>query len=562
MVDKSGLLSHFYVKIGGANAPEEFMRDIVTIDVESSLHLPDMATLVLRDTELRWVDDSKLAPGTPVEVAAEGQSGEQRIFDGEIVEIEPEFDKASQRLTVRAFDRLHRLGRGRHVRTFQNVSDSDLVKKLAQEAGLSAKVDKGSLVHEYVLQRGETNLEFLRLRAMSLGQLLFVEGKVLNCVVPPENAPAVELEWGKSMSRFVPRLTTIGQVDEVLARGWDPKTRQELLGQAKKGNSAPKVGDGRGGGEVAKQAYSIAAQELLLDTPIRSQATADQVAQAAADRIASRFIEAQGTCAGNPALRAGARAHVVAAGERFSGHYLVTAATHRYSAAGGYSTEFNASGLHPATLLDLLRPEQTATPMVGLMVGVVTDNRDPDGQGRVKVKYPCWSPEHASDWARVVAVGGGNERGIEYLPEVNDEVLVGFEMGDHHFPYILGGLWNGRDATPKPQGEVLADGKVRRRIIRSRTGHMITLDDESGAGGVTIEDRKGNVINLDSKKDMITIEVKGDATVKSKGALSLQSDQSITIKATQNIEISGMGIKVDGGSATVDVKGTMINLNS
>jgi uncharacterized protein involved in type VI secretion and phage assembly len=554
MADKSGLLSHFYVKLGGANAPDDFMRDIITIDVESSLHLPDMATLVLHDTGLRWVDDNRLAPGVTVEVAAEGPHGEQTLFDGEIVELEPEFDASIQRLTVRAFDRLHRLARGRHVRTFQNVSDADLVKKLAREAGLDAKVDAASLVHPYLLQRGETNLEFLRGRALSLGQLLYVQGKTLHCVAPPENAPAVPLEWGKTMSRFLPRLTTIGQVEEVLARGWDPDQRRELLGQARKGRSAPRVGDGRGGGEVAKQAFQIAAQEVLLDTPIRSQATADQAAQAAADRVASRFIEAQGTCAGNPALRAGARATIDAVGQRFGGDYLVTAATHRYGANVGYSVEFSASGLHPATLLDLLRGEESHRPMVGLMIGVVTDNRDPDNHGRVKVKYPCWSAEHASDWARVVAVGGGPERGIEFLPEVNDEVLVGFEMGDHHFPYILGGLWNGRDEPPLPQAQVVEEGRVRRRVVRSRTGHTIVFDDENGGGGITIEDRKGNTIALDSKKDALTIEVKGDATVKARGSLTLQ--------ATRAIEIKGMGVKIDGGSGTVDVKGSLINLNS
>ena len=186
----------------------------------------------------------------------------------------------------------------------------------------------------------------------------------------------------------------------------------------------------------------------------------------------------------------------------------------------------------------------------GLVIGIVTDNQDPKGYGRVKVKYPWLSGEHASDWARVVAPGAGDQRGIEFLPEVNDEVLVGFEMGDVHYPYVLGGLWNGKDALPK---KVTNGGKVEQRIIRSRTGHMITLDDSDGGGGVTIEDKNGNKIMLDSGANKLTITVQGDASLKAQG--------NLTLEAQGQVQIKGMGVKVDGGAATVDVKGSMINLN-
>jgi uncharacterized protein involved in type VI secretion and phage assembly len=120
------------------------------------------------------------------------------------------------------------------------------------------------------------------------------------------------------------------------------------------------------------------------------------------------------------------------------------------------------------------------------VVGIVTDLQDPEGQGRVKVKYPWFSEDHASFWARIAIVGGGSGRGVQFLPEVNDEVLIGFEMGDMHHPFILGGLWNGKDAPPKKTGEVVNGGKVQERLIKSRTGHLIILDDKDGAGGITV----------------------------------------------------------------------------
>jgi uncharacterized protein involved in type VI secretion and phage assembly len=179
----------------------------------------------------------------------------------------------------------------------------------------------------------------------------------------------------------------------------------------------------------------------------------------------------------------------------------------------------------------------------------------------VKVKYPWLAPDHASDWARVVVPGGGSARGIAFLPEVNDEVLVGFELGDVHHPYVIGGLWNGQDKPPGDKSKVVSGGKVEQRVIRSRAGHTVTLDDSNGAAGITIEDKNGNVVFLDSTTDALRIKVKGDVVVEAQGSLSLKSRGKLSLDAQGAVEIKGMGVTVDGGPGTVSVKGTVINLN-
>ena len=552
MPDSTNLLSQIYVKIDGADPPDGFMRDLLEVTVENSLHLPDVATLVLHDARLHWIDEDSLSPGKTIQVTARVERQEKSLFDGEIVEIEPDFEASTQRLMVRAFDRLHRLSRGRHVRSFLNMSDGDLVQKIAQEVGLQAQAGPTSQVHPYVFQNDETNLEFLQGRAAALGYLLYVQDKTLHCEAPKASGKAIELEWGVTLQEFRPRLTTIGQVDSITVRGWDPTAKQEIVGQARNGQGAPQVGQSKNGSELAHSAFNLDTQTLVVDRPIRTQTAADKLAQAVADRQAERFIEAEGACTGNPAMIAGASVQIKAVGDRFSGTYFVTGAVHVYNARQGYSTRFSVSGQQPSTLFSLLtREEEAVVPVpAGLVIGIVTDNQDPKGYGRVKVKYPWLSGEHASDWARVVAPGAGDQRGIEFLPEVNDEVLVGFEMGDVHYPYVLGGLWNGKDALPK---KVTNAGKVEQRIIRSRTGHMITLDDSDGGGGVTIEDKNGNKVMLDSGANKLTITVQGDASLKAQG--------NLTLEAQGQVQIKGMGVKVDGGAATVDVKGSMINLN-
>src|SRR6266567_5356595 len=322
MPDNSNLLSQIFVQINGAEVTDELMGDLLEVIVENSLHLPDVATLVLHDARLHWIDDASLVPGKAIQVSAKTGRQEKLLFDGEIVEIEPDFEPSTQQLRVRAFDRLHRLSRGRHVRSFLNASDDDLVKKVAQETGLQAKVGPTSQVHPYVFQNNETNLAFLQRRAAALGYLLYVQGKTLHCEAPQSNGQPVELEWGVTLREFRPRLTTIGQVDSVTVRGWNPTTKQEIVGQARKGQGAPQVGQAPSGGDLAHSAFNINAQTLVADRPIRAQAIADTLAQAVADRQAGCFIEADGICSGDPSLVAGASIKIKAVGDRFSGTYF------------------------------------------------------------------------------------------------------------------------------------------------------------------------------------------------------------------------------------------------
>jgi phage protein D len=549
-MSQDSLLSEIEVMLNGSQAPTGFIEDLLEATIENSLHLPDMATLVLYDQKLSWVDDARLAPGKALQVLFRSGKIQHTVFDGEIVEIEPNFDRGIQRLTIRAFDRMHRLARGQHARSFMNVSDSDLVRKLAEEVQLSAQVDTTATVHPYVFQQNESNLTFLQRRAAALGYLLYVQGKTLYCKAPRSTQAAVTLEWGQTLNEFHPRLTTIEQIETLEARGWDPAQKQPVVStvSASAGIGLAKTGQPGNGGTLVQSAFHMSTRLLVADRPVRTQAQADQLARAAANRQAGRFIEAEGSCYGNPKLVAGVPVSITKVGQRFSGTYFATSTTHTYS-IDGYQTSFTVSGLHPSTLASTLVENDERNVLSGLVIGIVTDNQDPEGYGRVKVKYPWLAEDQSSDWARVVTPGGGNKRGLEFLPEVNDEVLVGFELGDIQYPYVLGGLWNGRDAIPE---RVVEAGQVQKRLLRSRTGHTITLDDSDSGGGITIEDKNGNKVVLDSASNKLSISVKGDASIEAQGNMTLQ--------ATGQLQLKGNGVTIDGGAGNTEVKGLIINI--
>ncbi|HEY9605878.1 MAG TPA: phage baseplate assembly protein V [Allocoleopsis sp.] len=194
----------------------------------------------------------------------------------------------------------------------------------------------------------------------------------------------------------------------------------------------------------------------------------------------------------------------------------------------------------------------------GVVIGIVTNNQDPEKLGRVKVKFPWLSDRDESYWARIATLMAGKDRGTFFLPEVDDEVLVVFEHGNLQFPYILGALWNGKD-TPPVTNE---DGKNNVRIIKSRSGHVIRLNDEDGKETIEIIDKsQKNSLIIDTTKNTITLSTDKDITLSApQGTIELDA-QKIEIKSSADTKIeSGAGMDIKA-NATMNVKGATINLN-
>jgi uncharacterized protein involved in type VI secretion and phage assembly len=187
------------------------------------------------------------------------------------------------------------------------------------------------------------------------------------------------------------------------------------------------------------------------------------------------------------------------------------------------------------------------------MIGLVTDNKDPEKLGRVKVKIPVLKEDEVSGWAPIIMLGAGKNRGWFFIPEPDDEVLVLFEQGHMDRPLIVGALWNGKD---KPH-ESNSDGKNGRRVIKSRAGSRIIFDDDKNE--LIIEDGGGaGYIKFEAGSNKITIEAKqGDVCFQApSGDLTIVAQEAQLI-ATQNVEIhagstmalgAGANITVDGGS--------------
>jgi uncharacterized protein involved in type VI secretion and phage assembly len=192
----------------------------------------------------------------------------------------------------------------------------------------------------------------------------------------------------------------------------------------------------------------------------------------------------------------------------------------------------------------------------GVAIAIVTQNKDDDGLGRVKVRFPWKEDSSESYWARLATPMAGKERGLLMIPEVGDEVLVAFEREDVRFPFILGSLWNGKEKPPVAND----DGKNDKRMLKSRKKHYLLFDD--GAKGVvelvhekgrkirlddtgfTVQDEKGNTVKVDSDSGAMTIEAKGKLSIKAAG-ISIESTGTLDLKASATLTVRGTTVAIN-----------------
>ncbi len=227
----------------------------------------------------------------------------------------------------------------------------------------------------------------------------------------------------------------------------------------------------------------------------------------------------------------------------------------------------------------------------GVVVGIVTNNNDPENHGRVKVKFPWLSDDLESDWFRVATPMAGGGRGIMFMPEIDDEVLVAFEHGNPQRGFVVGSLWNGVDKTPIAIGDAVVGGKVRRRRIQSRTGHTIEMDDEDGM--IYIQTNQGQVIELQDGQGMrlstadgqqVYLSNGGGVAIKTAGGKMVHASDSssgvqihdemgnivdidtssgtINISAMTNVNIKGNAAVNIQSSGALSITGSMVNINS
>jgi phage protein D len=377
------------VSIDGSSLPAASRHEVV---VEQDVDQPDMATFTLTGRKgLEFAGGVELGDDASVETGPESPQG---LFKGEVVSIEPFVVSGESRVTIRAFNRLHRLTGEAKTRDFVSVTDAEIVEVIARENGLiPAPSGDVHTRYDHVYQQNQTDLEFLRVRAARIGYEVLVDDTTLlfrkrEVASPLVLAKGLRAAGDSRLRRFHARLSTTGTLQRVIVHGFDPQG-QEHVGQATAPTLLLVPGD--------PQPDLVLGRTVLftVDQPIFSMEEASAIAKSKLEEATLSYVTGEAEAKGHPQIKAGIVVTIVGAGDRFDGQYSVAGVRHRYShrlgCGGGYKS-------------------------------------------RLKVRR------------QPIA--------LFFLPDVDDEVLVAFVHGDLSRPFVVESLWDDdtdcRDRPPAP----------------------------------------------------------------------------------------------------------------
>jgi phage protein D len=343
------------VEVNGVRLTADISRHIQQISVVTKPDsLDDFSfTVVNHYPEMKWTHSSDadlFDVGASVTIELGYVDETEAVFKGEITTITPTFpESGSPTVAIAGHTRLHWLQGDRKTRTFQKMTDAQIVARIAQESGLTPQIEDTQVKHDYIIQSNQSDLEFIQARAEQAHFEVLVDDKKLIYRKAKEDQPKIfTLAWGHPqiagspgpntlpLKSFNPSLNTTNQSDTVKVQGYDPATKKAVVGKAGIGDENRKMGS-QSGPQVAKDAFKKA-KEFVRVGPLGSQAEMDQLAKAIYNKNAMNFVQGEGTTIGVPALRAGLVVEVLGVGRKFSGLYYVDQATHTIDDSGYHTS--------------------------------------------------------------------------------------------------------------------------------------------------------------------------------------------------------------------------------
>jgi uncharacterized protein involved in type VI secretion and phage assembly len=560
------------ITFDGSPLADNWQAALLECKVDSQLCSPGQVTLRFSDPGYAFVASRSVRLGTEVVVSV--------LHGGPLITAEVTTVGVEQRLgenpelLLTALDKSHRMARGTRIKTYLNTTYVNIVSQLAESHGLSVSADATDLTMDYVLQVS-SDLAFLSELAARIGFYWWVDGEVLH-FKSPGVTEGVELKLGDQLHSF--SVHASGHAPGAAeVRGWD-RNRQQKLSSTSKGR---RTRTSSALAEQVSQPDRAFGTSKLVTAALagQTQVEVDHLSDALLDWATSSTVRAIGLGRVSAKIKPGNAVKVTGAGP-LSGTYPVQRAEHTYRPGQAFLTRFWSGG-HPFGT-DLAPPypplQGPATRhSTGLVVGEVTSVNDPEQAGRVKVRFPGLDESQESAWSRVLSVGGGDNRGSVVLPEVGDEVLVGFEHGDPRQPVILGGLHGARLRMPNWP---VKEGKVVSRRFTSRTGHLVEISDGEQPSEqhfmVELADREhtlkmsaeetflsipsGQALRVQAGETLVSFSKTGDITIKGQN-VTIEAQQQFKLTAAEVDACARTALQLEG-QGQASLKGAALALES
>lgn len=560
------------VTIGESELPPDVALMLVDGWVDQGVGVPAAFRLTFRDPYHQLLGILKVKFGTKVVITpvADGKGTGDPLLTGEVTALEADYDGTGSFTVIRGYDYGHRFLRQRRVAAYTNETASSIARTLAGLAGVPiGRIESGGGRYEFISQANVTDWDFIARLAdenkmvMSLdadGKFNFVKPKPSSGAPSPntdsKKSPFV-LKSGIDILRLRTAVTAADQVSTVQARGWDVANAREIVGTSRSTRN-PGFAIGATPGEAAG-AFKKATL-VQTSTPYDKPAEVDHAADALFDDVSSSFPELEVVVHGNPKLRPGVPIALGDVGKPFEGKYTTTSVRHVFGNGQRYESWVTVSGRQWRSLYGLTSGGTDSSPRLpGVANAVVTDVEVKGKDARVKLKFPWLDDTYVSDWTRSVQLGGSRGGGIFPL-DVGDEVLVGFDRGALDHPFVIGGLYNGRNKPTRNSAPLYsgARNQASRHTLSDRTGNRVDLLSQrvgrhQGVRITTGDDKLK--VSLDSSKTEITVD--------SKGSVSIKGSRSVVVRAGADLRLSAGGnVSIQSGGMLSLRAASAVNMNA
>lgn len=553
------------VRLGSTELTDEQARMLVDGWVDQGAGVPAAFRLTFRDPHRLLLKELGVTFGTDVVLTpvADGQGAGDPLLTGEVTALEADYDGTGSFTVIRGYDLGHRFLRRRRVVAYTNETASSIVGKLAGLAGVPVgRIEPSGASYEFISQANVSDWDFIARLAdennmvMSLdaeGRFNFVSPKPSSGAPSPksEKNPLV-LKSGIDILRLRTSVTAADQVAEVEVRGYDVATAREIVETSSSAKN-PVFSLGTS----PKRAAGAFKKTKLVQTsmPYDKRPEVKHAADALYDDVSSSFSELEVVVHGNPKLRPGLPVALGDVGWPFQGKYTTTSVRHVFGNGQRYESWVTVTGRQWRSLYGLASGGTSGEPRLpGVANAVVTDVDTKDEQARVKLKFPWLDDTYVSDWTRCVHLGGKRGGGIFPL-DVGDEVLVGFDRGALDHPFVIGGLYNGKDKPTRNKAPLYsgARNQASRHTVSDRTGNRIDLLSQRVGShrGVRISTGDDKLtVHLDRAKTEITVDSKGSVTIKGSRSVSVRAGTDLTLSAKRNVSVqSGGTLNIRAASA-------------
>ncbi|MDP2887486.1 MAG: type VI secretion system tip protein VgrG [Bacteroidota bacterium] len=532
------------IKIEGNEIARTFQVDSITVTKEIN-RIP-WAKVILLDgsassENFQAGNDALFIPGKKIEVKCGYQSDNNTIFKGIIVKMSIKIRAGgASMLILECRDETVKMTIGRKSKYFLEVKDSDIISQIAGTySGLITTVEATKVTHKEAIQYDCTDWDFVVARAEANGKICFTDDGQLNVKAPQLSQSAVlSLLYGATMLELDAEIDARHQLKNVTSKSWSYADQQIVEIEA----ADPSVAL-NGNPTSSDLANVIGLDKFILNHGGKVEENELQ-AWGDAFLLKRQLAKVRGRvkCKGVHTVKPGMIIELGGVGDRFNGKAFVSAVQH-FVAAGDWQLNIQF-GVDPEwfTETNNINDKPSAGLLAavhGLQTGIVTQlESDPDGENRIKVRMPIISSSDDGIWARISTLDAGKERGSFFLPEIGDEVIVGFINDDPRDAVVLGMVHSSKLPAP-----LTAEDTNHKKGFTTRSKMKMIFDDEKKS--FTLETPAGKKIIVDEDAGEIKIMDENDnKLVMDSNGILIQSKGKIEMKATQDLKMEGLNVEM------------------